>query len=264
VKPGALVLAALLAGAAPARAACPDMATVARFAQALLERRMPAPLGVTTMAEALCARDRLVATLAQPWGDVEGFAIAGEATPPLRGALFHATLRERSGTTIDARYAVRPAIAPGLLLRLGRDGIEAAAPAAILAHVEAAGPYLALLDLAAMPEGDNAMARTAGNLGLRLGVAGAAVPVADAAALAADAVLQADGSVVASLSALGLATPAPDLLAQLARDLAAEGRPLRAGEHVALLAAPAPLAPRAGETWRLSVTGLGAVSVSFR
>ncbi|MBR0680855.1 hypothetical protein GXW74_10180 [Roseomonas eburnea] len=249
---------------APALAACPDMATVARFGQALIERRVPAPFGVTTLAEALCARDRLVATLAQPWGDVEGFAIAGEATPPLRGALFHATLRERSGATMDARFGARPAVAPGLLLRLGRDGIEAAAPAAMLAHVEAAGPYLALLDLAAMPEGGGTMARIAGNLGLRLGVVGAAMPVTDAAALAADATLQADGSVVASLSALGLAAPALDLLAQLARELAAEGRPLRAGEHVALLAAPAPFAPRAGETWRLSVAGLGAVSVAFR
>ncbi|MBR0670689.1 hypothetical protein [Neoroseomonas soli] len=264
MKTGALVLAALLAGVTPTRAACPDMATVARFALELLERRVPAPFDVTTEAEALCARDRLIAMLAQPWGDVEGAAIAGDAVPPLRGALFHAALRERSGATMEARFGARPAVAPGLLLLIGRDVTEATAPAALVAHIEAASPYLALLDLAAMPRGTGAMERIAGNLGLRLGIVGPAAPVADAAALTADATLQSDGSVVASLPALGLATPALDLLARLAGELAAEGRPLRAGEYVALLAAPAPFAPRAGETWRLSVSGLGAVSVAFR
>lgn len=257
-------LAAILLTRAPALAACPDTATVARFALALLERRTPAPFGVTTPEEARCAQDRLVALLAQPWGDVEGFAIAGDASPPLRGALFHATLRERSGATLEAHYGERPAIAPGLLLRMGRDVTGAATPASVLAHVEVASPYLALLDLAAMPEGGGSLQRIAGNLGLRLGVVGDARPVSDAATFDADMTLQADGSVVASLPGLGLATPALGLLAHLARDMAAEGRPLRAGEYVALLAAPAPFAPRAGETWRLSVTGLGAVSVDFR
>ena len=257
-------MAALIAAAAPARAACPNLATVARFALALLERRVPAPFPGLTERDARCAQDRLVATLAQPWGDVEGVALAAEADPPLRGALFHATLRERSGATVEARFGARPAVAPGLLLRIGRDGIEAATPDALLAHVEAASPYLALLDLAAMPDAADPAARIAGNLGLRLGVVGAAVPLTDAATLAGTGTLQSDGSVVASLPALGLAASPLDLLARLARDLAAEGRPLRGGEHVALLAAPAPFAPRPGETWRLSAPGLGSVSAAFR
>lgn len=264
MRPAGLAIAALLAAAAPARAACPDMATVARFALALLERRVPAPFEIATEAEALCARDRLVAMLAQPWGDVEGIAIAGDAVPPLRGAMFHATMRERSGATMDARFGARPAVAPGLLLRIGRDVTAAAGPAALLAHIEAASPYLALLDLAAMPQGESRMARIAGNLGLRLGVVGPAAPVADAAALAGEATLQADGSVVASLPGLGLAAPALDLLARLAGELIAEGRPLRAGEHVALLAAPVPLAPQPGEAWRLTIQGLGTVAATFR
>lgn len=264
MKTGALVLAALLAGALPARAACPEMATVARFAQALIERRVPAPFAVTTTAEARCAQDRLVATLAQPWGDVVGVALAADALPPLRGALFHANLRETSGATVEARFGARPAVAPGLLLRIGRDGIAAADAASLPAFLDGAAPYLALLDLAAMPAGSDPLARMAGNLGLRLGVAGAAVPVRDAAALQVDATLQADGSVLASLPAFGFAAPALDLLARLAQEMAAEGRPLREGDHVALLAAPAPLAPRAGESWRLSAGEIGAVRVEFR
>lgn len=242
----ALVLAAL---AAPAAAACPDMPTVARFAQALIERREPAPFPGLGPADARCAQDRLVATLAQPWGDVSGHALAADVAPPLRGALFFANLRESSGVTLDARFGARPAVAPGLLLRIGADG-----------GVEAASAYLALLDLAATP-GAGATERIAGNLGLRLGVVGAAAPQPVLAA-APRATLQADGSVVAG--GLGLAAAPSALLRDLARDFAAEGRPLRPGEHVALLGPPAPLAPRPGETWRLSVDGIGAVAVTFR
>ncbi|MBR0652049.1 hypothetical protein GXW78_20475 [Roseomonas terrae] len=246
---GAATLLLALAAAAPARAACPDVATVARFAAALIERGTPAPFGVTDEAEALCAQDRLVALLAQPWGDVSGYAIAAGATPPLRGLLYFATLRERSGATIEARYAARPAIAPGLLLHIGAGG-----------QVEAVSPYLALLDLAATP-GDGPVARVAGNLGLRLGVVGPATRLA-APAQVPSATLQADGSVLAGV--LGLASPPAELLQALARSLAAEGRPLRADETVALLGPAAPVAPRPGETWRLSVEGLGAVVVNFR
>jgi len=53
------------------------------------------------------------------------------------------------------------------------------------------------------------------------------------------------------------------LLGWLVRDLARDGRILRAGEYAALLAAPAPLPPRRGESWRLSIPGLGVAGVSF-
>ena len=241
----AAVLVALLA-ASPAAAACPDMPTVARFAQALIERREPVPFAGLTHADAGCAQDRLVAMLAQPWGDVSGYALAADAAPPLRGVLFFANLREASGATVEARYGLRPAIAPGLLLHIGAD-----------LRVEAASPYLALLDLSATPGGSVA-ARIAGNLGLRLGVVGPAAPLP----AAPRATLQADSSLVAD--GLAFAASPAGLLAGLARDLAAEGRPLRPGEPVALLGPAAPLAPRPGETWRLSVEGLGSVAVAFR
>lgn len=252
----------MVLGLAPgiALGACPEIAEVARFARALLERRVPQPFAPGT--DIGCAQQRLVGMLAQPWGDIEGIALAAEVTPPLRGALFHANFRERSGATIEAAYAARPAIAPALLLTIGREGAEAAADP--LAHVATVAPFLVLLDLAAMPGGMDAAARRAGNLGVRLGVVGAAVPLRDAAMLAAGATLQADHSTVAGLPGLGLVTPPAALLAGLARDLVAEARPLRVGDQVALMGPAAPMAPRAGETWRLSVDGLGAVVVNFR
>ena len=245
-----LACVAVLAIAAPARAECPDMATVARFARILLDRGVPQPFAVTTPAETRCAQDRLVAMLAQPWGDIEGVALAAETMPPLRGVLLHATLRERSGPTLDAQFGARPAVAPGVLVQVDEQG-----------RIVAASPYIALLDLAALAGGTDATARIAGNLGLRLGVVGPDAPLPEAAP---DALLQADGSTVASLARLGIAAAPQALVDALARDLAAEGRPFRGGEQVALLAAPALMAPRAGETWRLSVTGLGAVVVNFR
>lgn len=246
---GALALVALLA-AAPARADCPDLPSVARFAAALLDRREPAPFPITTETEARCAQAKLVAFLAQPWGDVSGIALAAADLPPLRGALLFANLRARSGATIDIGYAAQPAIAPGVLLRIGAQG-----------EAVAASPYLALLDRAAFAGGTDAVARIAGNLGLRLGVVGAEAPLP---ATAPDGLLQADGSTVAALPRLGLAAPPADLLADLARDLAQQGRPLRPGELVALLGDAAPFAPRAGESWRLSIPGLGTVAVTFR
>ncbi|HWT08923.1 MAG TPA: hypothetical protein VN329_07145 [Roseomonas sp.] len=242
--------AAVLALAAPARADCPDMATVARFARALLERGVPQPFVLATPADTRCAQDRLVAMLAQPWGDISGPALAAESLPPLRGSLLHATLRERSGATLEARFGARPAIAPGILVRVNAEG-----------RAVAASPYLALLDLAALAGGTDATARIAGNLGLRLGVVGPEAPMPDTVP---DALLQADGGTVAALPRLGIAAPPQALLDALARDLAAEGRPLRGGEVVALLAAAAPMAPRPGESWRLSVEGLGVVVANFR
>jgi hypothetical protein len=245
-----LACVAALALAAPARADCPDMPTVARFARALLERGSPTPFAVTTPAETRCAQDRLVAMLAQPWGDIEGVALAAETLPPLRGALLHAALRESSGATLEARFGARPAVAPGVLVRVNAEG-----------RAVTASPYIALLDLAALAGGTDTTARIAGNLGLRLGVVGPEKPLPEAVP---DALLQADGSTVASLERLGIAAPPQALIDALARDLAAEGRPFLGGEQVALLAAAAPLAPRPGETWRLSVAGLGAVVVNFR
>lgn len=247
-----ILLACLAALALPAhaRADCPDMPTTARFAMALLERRIPTPFALASDADARCAQDRLVAFLAQPWGDISGIALAAEALPPVPGVLLHATLRERSGPTLDAGYAARPAIAAGLLLRLDAQG-----------RAVAASPYLALLDLAALAGGTDARSRLAGNLGLRLGVVG---PEGALPAAAPDALLQADGSTVAALPRLGLAATPQALVTALAQERAAAGRPLREGELVALLAAPTPIAPRAGETWRLSIPGLGAVVVNFR
>lgn len=273
-----LLLLAFLLVAPSARAACPGMVETAFFVQALLERRAPQPFRGLSIADARCAQDRLVAYLAQPWGDVVGYAVVESPAGPLRGALFHGTLREHARATLDAQYGARPALAPALLLRIGRDGVESAGAnrAAIAAYVDATIPFLALLDLAAIPNGTDVATRVAGNLGIRLGVRGEPMDLSPDDLVRLNAIParldlgSATGARAVELRGLGLAGHPLDLLAALARERAAEGWGLRAGEQVAVIGPVVPYRPVAGDTVRFTVlvpvmaTELGSVTVTFR
>jgi 2-keto-4-pentenoate hydratase len=86
----------------PAAADCPPVPEVARLAAAILDRRPdPPPQAALSPTDAICARDLLVAMLAQPWGDQVGWKVAPSA-PPRAGAMLHATLRLRAGETFAA------------------------------------------------------------------------------------------------------------------------------------------------------------------
>lgn len=262
-------LAALLLALAPlpAAAECPPVPEVARLAAAILDRRPPPPpRGDLSMADALCARDRLVAALAQPWGDPPGWKVApgGPGGTPLAGALFFGTLRASSGAELPARFGIVPMLAPGLLLRIGADGIERAGDdhVALLRHVEAVSPFLDLPDLVHGPGAPWSPAlRLSLNLGTRLGVVGepmAAPATRDfARRLGSVQVALADGTgpLVQGRGDGGPGHPL-DALAWLVRQLAAEGRVLRAGEVVAItgLAPPVPAVP--GD-FAATFTGLG-------
>ena len=76
---GLLFLLTLFLATRPAHAACPDMRAMAPFAQAIIERRAPEPFRDLSLEDARCAQERLVAYLAQPWGDAVGLsATAGQ------------------------------------------------------------------------------------------------------------------------------------------------------------------------------------------
>lgn len=265
-------LAAVLIALAPlpAAAECPPVPEVARLAAAILDRR-PAPPPPTDMslADALCARDRLVAALAQPWGDQVGWKVA-PGTPPLAGALLHGTLRLRAGETfppgatpvLPARFGIMPQVAAGLVLRIRDDGIEAGGDdhIALLRHVEAVFPFLDLTDRVHPPgvAWTPALALSL-NLGSRLGVLGEALPAEPSAAFA-----RALGEMTVTLSAAGQEVARGgtrenplDALAWLVRDLAAQGRRLRAGEHVAI-AGLTPAVAAMPATYSASYAGLGA------
>jgi 2-keto-4-pentenoate hydratase len=254
----------------PAAADCPPVPEVARLAAAILDRRPAPPPPTLSLADAACARDRLVALLAQPWGDPVGWKVA-PGTLPLAGVMLHATLRLRAGETfgagttpvLPARFGIVPQVAAGLVLRIRDDGIEAAGDdhLALLCHVEAVFPFLDLTDRVHPPgvAWTPALALSL-NLGSRLGVLGEAVPAEPSAAFA-----QALGAMTVTLSddtrevarGTGAGVHPLDALAWLVRDLAAQGRRLRAGEHVAI-AGLTPAVAAMPTTYRARFAGLGA------
>lgn len=259
---------ALPAMAPAARAACPEMAEVARLAQAMLERRPVAPGPALGLADALCARDRLVAVLAQAFGDVVGHVVdvrfgAGQS---LRGAVFFGTLREVSGAELPAHFAAVPLVQPALLLRMRRDLDPRLRldHMTLLRHVDAVIPYLALSDGVFAPGAPLGAERLLEiNLGTRAGVVGEPVPVTGIGDHAErlgrlEIVLTRDGEAIAA----GAPRRHPlDLLAWLVAELAREERYLRAEEHVALTGF-LPARPAAPGMYRLTYSGLAAQPVA--
>ncbi len=276
--PAALL--ALLLAPLPANAACPDVPEVARLAAALLDRRTPPPPYTDlSMADARCAQDRLVAVLAQPYGDQVGWKV-GLTNPaaqqrfrtphPVVGAIFHGTLRARSGAELPAAFGVVPALESDLLVLIRDEGVNEAGddPVALLRHVESVIPFIELPDLVF---GDDAPwsgpLLVAINVGARLGVVGDPIPAEAtpdfAARLAAMTVTLHEGEREVSRAPGSALLGQPlNALAWLVRDLRERGRRLRAGQYVSLGGFTPPLPVQAGRDYRVTYTGLAAQPVS--
>jgi 2-keto-4-pentenoate hydratase len=286
------MLAALCALAAllplPLAAACPTVPEVAGLAAAILERRTPPPPRTDlSMADALCARERLVAVLAQPFGDQVGWKV-GLTNPaaqqrfgvphPVAGAIFHGTLRERSGAELPARFGIVPAVESDLLVRIRDEGVNEAGddPVALLRHIEAVIPFIELPDLV---YGGNAPwsgpLLLSINVGARLGVLGEEIPAEatpDFAARLASMTVTLRESMTGAPShdtrelsrASGSALLGHPLnaLAWLVRDLREHGRRLRAGDYVSLGGFSPALPAEAGRRYTATYEGLAAAPVS--
>jgi 2-keto-4-pentenoate hydratase len=277
----ATALALLALGTAlPAAAACPTVPEVARLAAAIIDRRAaPLPPAGLTMAEALCARDRLVAVLAQPWGDQVGWKV-GLTNPaaqarfgvphPVAGAIFHGTLRAASGAEFPAGFGFAPAIESDLLVRIADEGVNEAGEdhVALLRHLDAVIPFIELPDL--VHAGDvpwSGPLLVSINVGARYGVLGEAIPVQAtpgfAAALGSMVVTLADDTrELARAPGSALLGHPLNALAWLLRDLRAQGRRLRVGEHVSLGGFSPPLPVQAGREYTATYAGLAATPVS--
>ncbi|WP_431282976.1 2-keto-4-pentenoate hydratase [Humitalea sp. 24SJ18S-53] len=271
-------LAALaLLAATPAQAACPDMAAAARVAAALIAREpLTAPIAGLTPADAECFREGVVAHLAQPWGDVVGWK-AGLTNPaaqrhfgvphPLRGAIYHATIRARSGDEIPARFGSMPVVESDLLVRVRDDAINEAGsdPVAILRHLDQVIPFIELPDLAFAPGVPlDAAALIAINVGARLGVVGDAMPAEATTDFAGrlasmSVVLSQDGNERARAPGTVLMGHPLNVIPWLVQDLARVGRRLRAGEYISL-GGFSPQIPSAAGVWRLRYEGLAATA----
>jgi 2-keto-4-pentenoate hydratase len=256
---------------APALAACPSLMETARLALALIDRREPPrPPIIQTMDEAACARDRLIGTLAQPFGDQVGWKVEASSAGPLVGALFFGTLRERPGESfprggepaMPAAYGTLPRLGAGLLLRVLYDGVGEVGDdhVSLLRHLDAVMPFLDLGE-AIWPEAlRDPRLRLATNLGTRLGVLGEEIAPeptpAFARALAEMTVTLAQGAQAVEGRGTGPAGHPLDAFGWLAREMREQGRRLQAGEYVAVMLGPA-LPAAMGEAV-LTMAGLGA------
>ena len=273
-----------LALAPSAQAACPDDAAIARFAGQILQRQSPTPFAALSPADGRCVQEKLVAMFAQPLGDVVGFKL-GLTNPaiqqrfgidhPIRGAIFHATLRATSGAEIEARFAAVPVLEADMLMRIGMGGVEAALNdhAALIRHVDQVIPFIELPDLVYAPDYRPSLGDVlAINVGARLGVVGKPIAVTPSpdfiAALGRMSVsLHQDGREVSRAPGAAILGHPLNALAWIARDLARDGRPLRAGDIISLGSFSPPQPVLAGQAWTARYEGLGEaqeVAVRFR
>jgi len=273
-----------LALAPEARAACPDDVAITRFAGQILQRQSPTPFAALSPADGRCVQERLVALFAQPLGDVVGFKL-GLTNPaiqqrfgidhPIRGSIFHATLRAASGAEIEARFAAVPVLEADMLVRIGMGGVEAALNdhAALIRHVDQVIPFIELPDLVYAPEHRPSLGDLlAVNVGARLGVVGRPIAVTPSAEFAAalgrmSISLHQDGREVSRAPSAAILGHPLNALAWIARDLAREGRPLREGDMISLGSFSPPQPVVAGQVWTARYEGLGEaqdVVVRFR
>jgi 2-keto-4-pentenoate hydratase len=279
--------AALLMGLAfmpGAQAACPDDAAIARFAGQILHRQSPTPFAALSPTDGRCVQEKLIAIFAQPLGDVVGFKL-GLTNPaiqqrfgidhPIRGAIFHATLRASSGAEIDARFAAVPVLEADMLVRIGMGGVETALNhhAALIRHIDQVIPFIELPDLVYAPDHRPSLGDLlAVNVGARLGVVGRPIAVTPSAEFAAalgrmSISLHQDGREVSRAPSAAILGHPLNALAWIARDLAREGRPLREGDMISLGSFSPPQPVVAGQVWTARYEGLGEaqdVVVRFR
>jgi 2-keto-4-pentenoate hydratase len=263
-----------LSVASAARAACPDDAAIARFAGQILQRQSPTPFAGLSPADGRCVQDKLVAIFAQPLGDVVGFKL-GLTNPaiqqrfgidhPIRGSIFHATLRASSGAEIEARFAAVPVLEADMLVRIGMGGVETALNhhAALIRHIDQVIPFIELPDLVYAPEHRPSLGDLlAVNVGARLGVVGRPIAVTPSAEFAAalgriSVSLHQDGREVSRAPGAAILGHPLNALAWIARDLARDGRPLRAGDIISLGSFSPPQPVVAGQAWVARYEGLG-------
>ncbi|WP_160121829.1 2-keto-4-pentenoate hydratase [Rhodovarius lipocyclicus] len=276
-----LLATALFVAPALAQAACPDEATMAALARNLLAQQPSQPIaGMTSLADGLCAQNRLVPLLSAHWGRPVGYKV-GLTNPtaqqrfgvnhPVTGIIYENTVRLLSDGEVEARFGAVPTVEADLMVRVRDEGINTARDhVEILRHLDLVIPFIEMPDLALASglDGPNLLAI---NVGARLGVMGEAIPVQaneDFAARLASmtVVLGNDQRELARAPGTALLGHPLNVLPWLAQDLASRGTRLRAGDLVSLGGFSPALPTEAGRRYTVRYEGLLAapVEVSVR
>ncbi|WP_207538960.1 2-keto-4-pentenoate hydratase [Sabulicella rubraurantiaca] len=266
-----LLAAAALAFALPAAAACPDEAAVQDLARSLLANQPAQPLeGMTGLPDGQCAQDRLVAILSREWGRPVGYKVGltnaaaqqrfGLAHP-ITGTIYEATVRNRSGAELPARFGSVPTVEADLIVRVSSEAInDARDHMAVLRAIDQVIPFIEMPDLV-LAQGMNGPNLLAINVGARLGVVGEPIPVEAsedfARRLGAMTVVLENGErELARAPGTALLGHPLNVLPWLAQDLASRGRRLRVGDLVSLGGFSPALPTEAGRTYTVRYEGL--------
>jgi 2-keto-4-pentenoate hydratase len=259
------VLAALgtLLAVQPALAACPEADVIQKYVEDWQAKRPAKALPVTSLEDATCARDKVVQALGASMGKVVGYK-AGltakavqerfNASAPVSGVLLEKMILN-DGAKVPVGYGARGVWEADMLLVVKDEGInQAKTPEEAIRHISAMRPFIELPDLALAPsEKLDGTQLAAINVGARLGVAGAEVPLqatpetirllAETKIVATDAT----GAVLAeNTGAATLGNPL-NAVVWLVEDLAKAGRKLSAGDLISVGSFTPLTPPKAGQ-----------------
>lgn len=276
------VAVALLSFALRAGAACPTPETMAKLA-ADWQGKVPATAldpGMS-MADALCGQKLLLAELAKTQGKVVGYK-AGLTNPavqkrfgydaPIRGTLYEKMLLA-DGAEVPANFGARPLFEADLVVEVKDDGVnDAKTPAEVMAHLSRILPFIELPDLALDPKATlNGPVLAAINVAARLGVLGKGLPAApehlDALAKMSVVVRDQDGKELARGPGSGILEHPLNAVIWIAKDLAREGKRLKAGDLLSLGSFSPLMPPKPGMAVTVTYEGLAAnptVGVKFK
>ena len=278
--PSLCLLAALLATPLASQAACMDEAQVAAMYQAY-QARQPAvnPEGLSA-ADGECSRGKFNALLARDLGAPVGYK-AGLTNPavqkrfnhdsPVWGTLY-APMLLADGAVVDAGFGARPLFEADMLVRVSSATInQARTPEEVLAAIDQVIPFIELPDLVvAAPPNLNGAAINAINVGARLGVTSAPLPVQRNAAFL-DAlrdmvvVIRGDGAELDRGKGSDVLGHPLAAVAWLAADMARDGKAMKVGDLISLGSFSKLMPPKPGLAVEVEYTGLpGSPKVAMR
>ncbi len=279
-------LALSVACATTLQAQCLSDVQVAALAQHYVARTQADNPQDLSEADGACTRAKFQVLLGERLGKAVGYK-AGLTNPavqkrfgtekPVWGALY-ASMLLPSGSTVDAAFGTRPLFEADLLVRVRSSDInQATTPLQVLAAIDQVIPFIELPDLLVQsPAQLNGASLAAINVGARLGVVGAPLPVPRTRA-ERYALLDAlrDMEVVLSDASSGAALgrgKGSDILGHplnavvwLAGALAQEGRALAPGDLISLGSFSPLLPPKPGQSITVRYHGLpGAAPVAVQ
>lgn len=275
-----LALLALVLPQAGHAACLSDEQVATLFAAYQARKPAPNPEGLNT-ADGECSRAKFNALLEKQMGKPVGYK-AGLTNPavqkrfnaeaPVWGALYQPMLLA-DGAKVNAAFGARALYEADLLVRVSDVAINRATTAEqVLVTIDQVIPFIELPDLVVeAPPKLNGAAITAINVGARLGVVGAAIPVQDTTEFSQRlrdmvVMVKADGQEVDRGTGSDVLGHPLNAVVWLVRDLARNGQALKVGDLVSLGSFSKLMPPKPGLQVEVIYNGLPGtpiVSVDF-